>query len=91
MHILLLLTALLAEAVSASSLTPPVLPLIVRNPYLSTWLQHAREPPWEHWPIFWTGQHIGLSVIASVSESKTIYPLLGRGQDSLPSNTTADG
>jgi hypothetical protein len=73
-----------AAIVDASSLTPPVLPLIVRNPYLSTWLGDARGPPWEHWPIFWTGQELGLSVLAAVPKSHTVFPLLGRPQDSLP-------
>jgi hypothetical protein len=67
----------------ASTLTPPVLPLLVRNPYLSTWLGHAREAPWEHWPIFWTGQEVGLSVLAAVPSTNDVYPLLGRPQDSL--------
>lgn len=71
------------SAVEASTLTPPVVPLIVRNPYLSTWLGHARDLPWEHWPIFWTGQEVGLSVLAAVAKSDTVYPLLGRPQDSL--------
>jgi hypothetical protein len=43
---------------SASKLNPPVLPLIVRNPYLSTWLQPARKEPWAEWPMFYTGQHV---------------------------------
>ena len=42
----------------ASSLQPPVLPLFVRNPYLSTWLQNARKEPWTEWPMFWTGEHV---------------------------------
>ena len=42
----------------ASKLTPPVLPLIVRNPYLSTWLQDARDAPWNRWPMHWTGQEV---------------------------------
>ena len=44
--------------VAASKLTPPVLPLIVRNPYLSTWLGDARISPWEKWPMFWTGEEV---------------------------------
>jgi hypothetical protein len=44
--------------VQASVLTPPVLPLIVRNPYLSTWLGNARTDPWLHWPIFYTGKSV---------------------------------
>lgn len=50
-------TSLLATC-SASSLTPPVLPLIVRNPYLSTWLANARDVTWSKWPIFYTGQEV---------------------------------
>ncbi|PVH84784.1 DUF1793-domain-containing protein [Cadophora sp. DSE1049] len=79
-----LLAAAAAVGIEASTLTPPVLPLMVRNPYLSTWLGHAREDPWEHWPIFWTGQEVGLSVMAAVAKSDTVFPLLGRPQDSLP-------
>jgi hypothetical protein len=73
-----------ATVVEASTLTPPVLPLIVRNPYLSTWLGNARDVPWSRWPMFWTGQEVGFSVLASVPKSDTVYPLLGRPQDSLP-------
>ncbi|KAH7309424.1 hypothetical protein B0I35DRAFT_489848 [Stachybotrys elegans] len=71
-------------ATAASTLTPPVLPLIVRNPYLSTWLTDARQPPWEHWPMFWSGQQIGFSAMASLPSAGIVYPLLGRPQDSLP-------
>ena len=84
---LVLVLALACTSLSfASLLTPPVLPLIVRNPYLSTWLPHARGAPWEHWPMFWTGQEIGFSVLASIPSTSTVYPLLGRPQDSIPSN-----
>jgi hypothetical protein len=51
-------TALLTGATYVSTLKPPVLPLIVRNPYLSTWLGNAREEPWHKWPIFWTGAEV---------------------------------
>ncbi|KAL2875520.1 hypothetical protein SGCOL_009289 [Colletotrichum sp. CLE4] len=80
----LLSLLVVAATASASTLTPPVLPLIVRNPYLSTWLGNARDAPWEHWPYFWTGSSVGFSVMASVPDSSTVYPLLGRPQDSLP-------
>ncbi|KAL2425978.1 glutaminase [Exophiala dermatitidis] len=76
-------TALL-PLIQCSRLTPPVLPLIVRNPYLSTWLPNARGMPWEKWPMFWTGQEVGLSVMARVPSEARVYPLLGRPQDSLP-------
>ncbi|KAK0636179.1 hypothetical protein B0T17DRAFT_486064 [Bombardia bombarda] len=73
----------LAALASASTLTPPVLPLIVRNPYLSTWLGNARSAPWEDWPMFYTGAHVGFSVMASVPSAGKVYPLLGRPQDSI--------
>jgi len=73
--------------VHASTLTPPVIPLIVRNPYLSTWLGNARDKPWERWPIFWTGQELGLGVLAAVPGTGDVYPLLGRAQDALSSSS----
>lgn len=79
-----LVATLAYVAVAAgSTLTPPVLPLFVRNPYLSTWLTGARENPWEKWPIFWTGHSVGFSIMASVPDTRAVYPLLGRPQDSL--------
>lgn len=55
--LVLALTAFVTTC-AASTLKPPVLPLIVRNPYLSTWLQDAREEPWNRWPMFYTGQSV---------------------------------
>ncbi|KAK5136391.1 hypothetical protein LTR08_003517 [Meristemomyces frigidus] len=75
--------ASLLSFTSASTLSPPVLPLIVRNPYLSTWLADARDVPWSKWPMFYTGNSIGLAVLASVPDASTVYPLLGRPHDSL--------
>ena len=51
-------SALLSFPVGASKLTPPVVPLAVRNPYLSTWLGNSREAPWNKWPMFWTGEEV---------------------------------
>ncbi|QDS74035.1 hypothetical protein FKW77_009079 [Venturia effusa] len=82
---------LLASLVGASTLTPPVLPLIVRNPYLSTWLPNARDEPWKKWPIFYTGQEMGFGVLASVPQTDTVYPLLGRPHDSLDNSGHAHG
>jgi hypothetical protein len=73
----------LLGATYASTLTPPVLPLIVRNPYLSTWLGNARDDPWSKWPMFYTGEEMGFSILASVPDASTVYPLLGRAHDSL--------
>jgi len=56
--LLTVVLGLLASIVDASVLTPPVLPLIVRNPYLSTWLPNARDVPWKKWPTFWTGEEV---------------------------------
>ncbi|KAL8737120.1 MAG: hypothetical protein Q9181_002014 [Wetmoreana brouardii] len=75
--------AAVAGSALASTLTPPVLPLIVRNPYLSTWLGDARSPPWHEWPMFWTGERMGFSIMASIPGSEQVYPLLGRAHDSL--------
>lgn len=75
--------ALISSGCDASSLVPPVLPLAVRNPYLSLWLANARDPPWSTWPIFWTGQDMGLGVLVKVAETGTVYPLLGRPHDPL--------
>ncbi|OQE20019.1 hypothetical protein PENSTE_c014G03865 [Penicillium steckii] len=75
-----------AAVTAASSLTPPVLPLTVRNPYLSTWLGDAREAPWSKWPMFYTGEEVGLSLMAHVPSQGAVYPLLGKPQDSLPSD-----
>lgn len=78
-----LATALQAAVSTASTLAPPVLPLTVRNPYLSTWLGNAREAPWKSWPMFYTGEEVGLSVMAHVPSSNAVYPLVGKPQDSL--------
>ena len=48
----------LLDLTRGSALTPPVLPLTVRNPYFSTWLGDARINPWNKWPMFWTGEEV---------------------------------
>ncbi|KAH9910050.1 DUF1793-domain-containing protein [Xylariomycetidae sp. FL2044] len=84
-----LLTVLGTALVHASTLTPPVLPLIVRNPYLSIWFSRARDAPWESWPMFWTGSSVGFAVMASVPDNRTAYPLLGRVQDFLDEQSSS--
>jgi hypothetical protein len=79
----LLAAALQATVGAASSLTPPVLPLIVRNPYLSTWLGNARDVPWSKWPIFYTGEELGLSLMAQIPSTGIVYPLLGKPHEAL--------
>ncbi|KAJ5188662.1 hypothetical protein N7491_004982 [Penicillium cf. griseofulvum] len=84
MQLSLVALAVFQAAVStASSLTPPVIPLIVRNPYLSTWLANARDAPWSKWPIFYTGEEVGLSLMAHLPSQNTVYPLLGKPHESL--------
>lgn len=78
--------ALQATLAAASSLAPPVLPLVVRNPYLSTWLGNARDEPWSKWPMFYTGEELGLSLLARVPSTNTVYPLVGKPQESLSSD-----
>jgi hypothetical protein len=83
-YLTVLAAALQATVGTASTLTPPVLPLIVRNPYLSTWLGNARDVPWSKWPIFYTGEELGLSLMAQVPSTGTVYPLLGKPHETLP-------
>ncbi|KAI0909461.1 hypothetical protein F4823DRAFT_594604 [Ustulina deusta] len=83
------IAALVAVFADASTLAPPVLPLIVRNPYLSIWLPHARDAPWKNWPMFWRGETVGFAVMASVPHSRTVYPLLGRPQDFLNQHSSS--
>ncbi|KAJ4304819.1 hypothetical protein N0V90_000347 [Kalmusia sp. IMI 367209] len=90
MHVNTAAAALLASVAYASTLTPPVLPLIVRNPYLSTWLGNAREEPWQKWPTFWYGTEIGFGVLAHLPDTKEVFPLLGRPHDSLRSHKKDD-
>ncbi|KAI0865597.1 DUF1793-domain-containing protein [Xylaria cubensis] len=83
------IAALAVTFADASTLAPPVLPLIVRNPYLSVWLPHARDAPWKNWPMFWRGETFGFAIMASVPHSQTVYPLLGRPQDFLDGRSSS--
>ncbi|KAK6329918.1 hypothetical protein TWF718_003345 [Orbilia javanica] len=84
MNILLLLISFLPATIFCANLTPATIPLFVRNPYLSLWLQNARQEPWSRWPMFWTGMEIGFGVLLRVEN--TVYPLLGKPHDSLERN-----
>ncbi|KAI9889278.1 MAG: hypothetical protein M1814_005653 [Vezdaea aestivalis] len=84
-------TAFLTPPALPSRLNPSSLPLITRNPYLSTWLAGARGNPWDRWPVFYTNEEIGFSVLASIPNSDLVYPLLGRPQDSLAPTHYGDG
>lgn len=78
MQAMALLAGLFVAAVQASVLTPPVLPLFVRNPYLNVWLGDAREPPWNHWPIFWTGQEVRYATRESGDRSVEVTGLANK-------------
>lgn len=86
-----MLVAYNAAIAEASRLTPPVLPLIVRNPYLSTWLGNARDSPWSKWPMFYTGEEMGMVIMAHVPSTGKTYPLLGKPHDSLTSQKKDSG
>ncbi|KKY28251.1 putative glutaminase a [Diplodia seriata] len=58
---------------------------------MSLWLANARDEPWSKWPIFWTGDEIGFSLLAAVPETHTVYPLLGRAHDSLDPSGHGEG
>ena len=59
-------SVLLGLPTTASKLTPPVVPLAIRNPYLSTWLGDVRETPWSKWPMFWTGEEVKLPLTGCI-------------------------
>lgn len=54
-------------------LRPPAVPLVVRSPYLSTWLAADNLPA--VWPTFWTGRITAMSGFARVDG--TTYAFLG--------------
>lgn len=62
-HIVVLVTALATSLAAnaavtwtAEPLNPPAVPLAVRSPYLSAWLQQGDGQPLNGvWPSFWTG------------------------------------
>jgi hypothetical protein len=51
-----------SAVVQAAVLSPPVLPLFVRNPYLSTWLGNARGKPWHQSTMFYTGEEVYIHI-----------------------------
>ena len=71
-----LILVAVAGSTLASKLTPPVLPLIVRNPYLSTWLGDARQPPWHEWPMFWTGERVSSQRLLDRPDSHMLRGLM---------------
>lgn len=49
---------------AAYPIRPPAVPLVVRGPYLSTWLSGTKLPGL--WPAFWTGHPTGMAGIVRV-------------------------
>jgi len=48
-----------------SPVRPPIVPLITRSPYVSTWV--TNDPPGSgNWPSFWNGNTKAITIMASV-------------------------
>jgi hypothetical protein len=63
----------LADASAFTSVRPPATPLVVRNPYISTWVTADNLPG--TWPTFWDG---GIKAIAGIARvDGTAYIFLG--------------
>jgi hypothetical protein len=54
-----------------SSVRPPAVPLVVRSPYLSTWLAADNLPG--TWPTFWTGRITAMTGIATIDGSPFLF------------------
>lgn len=63
-------------------ITPSVLSLIVRIPYHSTWLGHARDEPRKLWPMFWSDVEQKINVMVK-TDNGTVFPLFGLGHIDL--------
>ncbi len=65
------LPVLVAPAAAATPFRPPATPLIVRDPYVSTW-QPADALPGT-WPVFWAGETKGITGIARVDGKPFVF------------------
>ncbi|GJJ14574.1 hypothetical protein Clacol_008839 [Clathrus columnatus] len=77
-HVLSILSVLAEAAVTwtATPLNPPAVPLAVRSPYLSAWLQQGSGQALNDvWPSFWTGMTLGWAGLIRVDG--TTYTFLG--------------
>lgn len=68
-----------ACAIVSSPVRPPMYPLAVRSPYLSTWIKGSSEGIQDMTPEFWNGQSVGWTGLARVNG--TIYSLFGAKPD----------
>jgi hypothetical protein len=83
-------------ATTDSPVRPPAVPLVVRSPYLSTWLAADNLPG--TWPTFWTGRITAMTGIATIDGtpflflgspgSPTAYPFATLRQLSLSTTAT---
>jgi Domain of unknown function (DUF5127)/Domain of unknown function (DUF4965)/Domain of unknown function (DUF1793)/Domain of unknown function (DUF4964) len=78
-------------------LRPPAIPLVVRSPYLSTWLAGDNLPG--SWPTFWTGRVTAMAGLARIDgtpylflgqpNTPTEYPFATMRQTSVTTTATA--
>ncbi|KAK1226441.1 hypothetical protein PQX77_010605 [Marasmius sp. AFHP31] len=88
--LIVILTALLnlhsvyAISWSATPFNPPSVPLAVRTPYLSAWLNQQKDGTAlnEGWPMFWTGRVVGWAGFIRVDGKA--YSYLGDAQTDGP-------
>ncbi|WP_153542246.1 glutaminase family protein [Streptomyces sp. RB17] len=58
-------------APSFDPIRPPAVPLAVRSPYLSTWLD--ADLPAGHWPVFWTGHTTAMTGVIRVDGTNFLF------------------
>ncbi|MER6978938.1 glutaminase family protein [Streptomyces carpinensis] len=56
---------------SFDPIRPPAVPLAVRSPYLSTWLN--ADLPAGHWPAFWTGHTTAMTGVIRVDGTNYLF------------------
>jgi hypothetical protein len=65
---------------------PPAVPLIVRNPYLSTW--SAADQTAGNWPSFWDGSTKAMTGIARIDSASFVFLGAPAGLTTTPGNMT---
>ncbi|MGW4568712.1 glutaminase domain-containing protein [Streptomyces sp. NPDC004561] len=60
-----------AVAPAFDPIRPPAVPLAVRSPYLSTWLN--ADVPSGHWPAFWTGRTTAMAGVIRVDGTNFLF------------------
>ncbi|WP_079178259.1 glutaminase family protein [Streptomyces mangrovisoli] len=58
-------------AAAFDPIRPPSVPLAVRSPYLSTWLN--ADLPNGHWPVFWTGHTTAMTGVIRVDGTNFLF------------------